>query len=58
MWSGISGLITLAVMVFNLWLKNENAKEEKFNADKKAIQDSVASGDHSRINAIVQQLRR
>lgn len=58
MWAGISGLITLAVMVLKLWIDNENAKEAKFNATKQAISDAVTSGDISRINGIIQQLRR
>lgn len=58
MWAGISGLITLAVMVLKLWTDNENKKQEKFDADKKAITDAVASGNHSNINAIISGMRR
>lgn len=58
MWMAISSLLTLAVMSFKLWVDNETAKKEKFDADKKAISDAVASGNVSDINRIVEQLQR
>ena len=45
-------------MVFSQWIKNEQSKQEKFDADKKAIIDAVASGNHAAINAIVGKLQR
>lgn len=58
MWSSISALLTLGVMVFKLWADNEVAKEAKFNAEKQAIHDAVESGDHARIHAIIDGMRR
>ena len=58
MWAALGGLFTLAVMVLKLWIDNENAKQEKFDAQKKAISDAVASGNISSINSIISGLRR
>jgi len=40
------------------WLDTEKSKQEKFDADKKAISDAVASIGNSKLNIIVQQLHR
>lgn len=57
MWEGISGLITLAVMVLKLWIDNKNAQEANLNAQKKEISDAISSGNISSINSVIQQLR-
>lgn len=55
----VIGLILyLLVGIFQWWTKRNDAKQKAKDDLKKQIDDSVKSGDVSRINATIQQLRR
>lgn len=50
-------LITLGILFFSWWTNKDAAKQKERDATEKEISDAVASGDISRINAIIQRLR-
>lgn len=55
----VIGLILyLLVGIFQWWTKRNDAKQKAKDDLKKEIDDSIKSGDVSRINATIQQLRR
>lgn len=58
MWTGMSGLITLAVLIIKAWIDHASALQKEHDDAIKNISNAVASGDISRINAVVSQLRR
>lgn len=51
-------LISLFGSVFLWWVKQDAASKEEKAQTKKDIHEAVMSGDVSRINAIIQRLRR
>ena len=50
-------LLSLAGSVFVWWVKNDSDKKKRVAERKQEIKDAVYSGDVSRINALIQQLR-
>lgn len=53
----ILALLGLASSVFVWWVKNDSEKKKRVAERKQEIKDAVNSGDVSRINSIIQQLR-
>lgn len=54
----VLAVLGLAGTIFTLWLKrNDQITKEREDA-KKEISDAIASGDISRINGIINKLRR
>lgn len=51
-------ILSLAGSVFIWWVKNDAEKKKRLAERKKEIHEAVYSGDVSRINSIVQQLRK
>lgn len=51
-------LLTLIIKAMQWFFQMSDKKQKERDAIKKDISDAVYSGDVSRINAIVQQLRR
>lgn len=57
MWEGIGGLITLAVMILKLWADHSAQIQKEHDDAIQNIKDATASGDVSRINAVINSLR-
>lgn len=58
MWAAVAAVAGVVLLVIQLWAKaNDTKAKEKADA-KKETKDAVDSGDVSRINAVIQRLRR
>lgn len=53
----ILAMLGLMSSMFVWWVKNDSEKKKKVAERKKEIKDAVYSGDVSRLNSIIQQLR-
>lgn len=52
------GIIALALLWTTWWFKRQDAIKKERSDAKKAISDAIASGDISRIHAIIDGLRK
>ena len=53
----ILAIISLVTSIFVWWIKQDADKKKRVAERKQEIKDAVYSGDASRINSIIQQLR-
>lgn len=57
-WTVIAAVFQIALLTLQQMAKNKAASDAAKSAQLKAIQDAVSSGDVSKINAVIQSLRK
>lgn len=58
MWVLAGGLIKLICLILSKWIEIDKEKREQKKANQKELEDAILKRDTSRINVVIDRLRR